>query len=645
MPPATKTIEYRPDIDGLRAIAVLGVVFYHANLGFPGGYIGVDVFFVISGFLITSLLLKELRQGTFSLLGFWERRARRILPALIAVVGAILIAGWFLLLPADYEILGKQIVALAALSSNVKFWLETGYFAVSANQKPLLHTWSLSLEEQFYLLIPLLLWALFRLRKASWVAPVIFLVAVASFALSVIGSYHAPSATFFLLPMRAWELAVGSLLTFAVPVSKPTHRAVMAWCGLAAILIPFFFYAPGIRFPGLTALPPVLGTALLIWTGTQIPTAICQQPKANRLLASRPLVWIGLLSYSLYLWHWPLFAFDKYISSTPSSLALRLFLVVGSVMLAWFSLRFIERPFRSRAFIQSRNHVFGLSLAAVSTLMLISFLLWKTHGARNRLSPADQRIASGARDFAFRDSLTLKDIPDHLVQLGVSGSSPKVLVWGDSHAMAILPAVDLACIEAGIAGRAATVHSTPPVLEWFGKFEYGLNENSPAFNAAVLDYIRKAAPKGLSLVILAADWEAYLENSNSNERFHAALRQTVKEIQSVGCHVIILIDVPRFPFDPPRALALNALLGRSSKHLVITSAQHLANTALQRPILSDLNQGGAKVVDPAKFFTDNNGIISPADSTGALYFDKHHLSTHGSMRLKPTFSALIQSDI
>ena len=375
MSSASHKIAYRPDIDGLRAIAVLGVVFFHAGLGFPGGYAGVDVFFVISGFLITSLILKELRQGTFSLLGFWERRARRILPALTVVVVAILIAGWFFLLPADYEVLGKQIVALAALSSNIKFWWETGYFATSAEEKPLLHTWSLSLEEQFYLLIPLLLWFLFRLRKSSWVAPVLFLGAIASFTLSVIGSYRAPSATFFLLPTRAWELAAGSLLAFVQPIPQPRLRTLIAWLGLAAILGPLFFYAPGIRFPGLTALPPVAGAALLIWSGLRPPssdlrpptsdlrppTSVLRPPSSdsrlplpNRLLATRPLVWIGLLSYSLYLWHWPLFAYCKYLSSTPPTLPVRLSLVAISVLLAWLSLCFVERPFRSRSLVPTR---------------------------------------------------------------------------------------------------------------------------------------------------------------------------------------------------------------------------------------------------------------------------------------------------
>ncbi len=649
MPPVSNNITYRPDIDGLRAIAVLGVVFFHAGLRFPGGlriqggYVGVDVFFVISGFLITSLLLKELQQGTFSLLNFWERRARRILPALAVVVTATLAAAWFFLMPADYAVLGKQVLALIGFSSNIKFWLECGYFADAAETKPLLHTWSLSLEEQFYLFIPLLLAGLFLIRKANWIVPTLALGALVSFGLAVYGSYHAADATFFLLPTRAWELATGSLLACAPPIAQTRLRTLLAWFGLAAILVPFFCYAPGIRFPGLTALPPVAGAALLIWSGFQPPTASRHLPVPNRLLASPPLVWIGLLSYSLYLWHWPLFAFQRYIAYTSASRSVRLSLIGAALILAWLSLRFVERPFRSRALIRSRNQVFALSSVVVTMLTFAAVMLWKTNGATQRLSPAVQQIAAGATDYAFRNGLTAQDIPNHLVQLGAPTPPPKVLVWGDSHAMSILPAIDLACTDAGIAARAATAHATAPVLGWFKDSKHGLSDNAPAFNAAVLDYIKCAAAKGLSQVVLAAHWEWYLEDGAENAHFQAALCQTVRAIQAAGCHVFILIDVPGFPFNPPRAYVMNALLGKPTQPLVIDSAQYMADTALQRPIFAALIKNGVTVIDPAEFFTDARGIISPVDHMGALYFDKDHLTTHGSQRLKSTFNSIVRS--
>ena len=644
MPSPSNRINYRPDIDGLRAIAVLGVVFFHAGMGFPGGYVGVDVFFVISGFLITSLLLKELRRGPLSLLDFWERRARRILPALAVVVAVILAAGWFFMLPADYEVLGKQVIALVAFSSNIKFWRETGYFAAAAETKPLLHTWSLSVEEQFYLLIPLLLAFLFRIRKSQWIVPILLLGAVASFCLSVYGSYRAPGATFFLLPTRAWELAAGSLLAFAQPIPQARLRTFLAWFGISAILLPFFFYSPGIRFPGLTALPPVVGAALLIWSGLQPPDSKFRLAVPNRLLAWRPFVWIGLLSYSLYLWHWPVFAVPKYISDTPASLPLRVALVAVSVILAWLSLRFVERPFRSRSLIRSRNHVFALSAGTMAVLVLTSLLLWKSNGAPNRLSPQAQRFAACATDFDSSNNLTVKDIPDHLVQLGAPKMPPKVLIWGDSHARAIIPVVDIACKEAGLAARAATANATAPVLEWFIVNKWGLTENGPAFNRAVLDWIKSAASEGLSLVILAARWDIYLEvEPAENKQFQEAMLRTVREIQATGCQVVILGQVPRFPFDPPRALSLNEFLGWHSNNLWIDSEQYLADTALQRPVLEDLTRHGVTLIDPAEFFADKNGIIHPGNKMGSFFRDQHHLSTYGSKRLLPAFRTILQS--
>lgn len=339
---------YRPDIDGLRAIAVVGVVLFHAGLEVPGGYIGVDVFFVISGFLITGLIVKDLNNQSFSLLDFWERRARRILPALAVVTAATLIAGWYILMPSDYKRLGSSVIALAALASNIQFYRSTGYFAPASKEMPLLHTWSLSLEEQFYLLVPLLLMLLFYLRKPSWFQMALIVVSIGSLIMATIGIRYAPSATFYLLPFRAWELALGSLLAITQPLKQQKTRSTLAWIGLGGILVPYALYSARTPFPGLTAIPPVVGAALLIWTG--MPGASPTIP--NQMLGARPLVWIGLLSYSLYLWHWPLFAYYRYLFSSEPPLAPALLIVSISLVLAWLSLHYIEHPFRSKSLIR-----------------------------------------------------------------------------------------------------------------------------------------------------------------------------------------------------------------------------------------------------------------------------------------------------
>ena len=257
---------YRPDIDGLRAMAVLSVLLFHANLGCPGGFVGVDMFFVISGFLIFQLIFEELNSRTFSLIAFWERRIRRILPALVTVVLAVLVAGWFIFLPDDFQKLGKSAIAQATLSSNYFFyeqWLEgAGYFAPALDPKPLLHTWSLAVEEQFYILFPLILMLAARSRRRPF-AETILIIAIGSFALSVYGSFQLPAATFYLLPTRAWELLLGALL-FLMHGKITTNRwleEAAGWVGLILIVGSIFFYDAFTRFPGRAALPPCLATA------------------------------------------------------------------------------------------------------------------------------------------------------------------------------------------------------------------------------------------------------------------------------------------------------------------------------------------------------------------------------------------------
>ena len=262
MTPIASGMPYRPDIDGLRAVAVLSVLFCHAGLSFPGGYVGVDVFFVISGYLITSLILKDLDRGTFSLADFWVRRIRRILPALLAVTVATALAGWFLLIPSAYASLGKSIVGLALLVSNVQFWRETGYFTATAEEKPLLHTWSLAVEEQFYLFVPvflLILARVLRFRRVSWL---VALASIASLGLSIYGTQrHAPRRS-PCSPTRAWELFVGAMLAIRPGGwldDSPRRKEVAATLGLLLILIPCLLYDRRRRSPGFPPSPPSWG--------------------------------------------------------------------------------------------------------------------------------------------------------------------------------------------------------------------------------------------------------------------------------------------------------------------------------------------------------------------------------------------------
>lgn len=633
-------ISYRPDVDGLRAIAVLGVVLFHAGLGMPGGFVGVDIFFVISGFLITSLILKDLQAGSFSFLDFWERRARRILPALSVLVLATLVAGWFLLLPADYRSLASSVIALGVAASNVQFWRKTGYFQTAAEEVPLLHTWSLSVEEQFYILIPIFLFILFRIGRSSWVVLALGAGALLSFGLSCYTVERSPSATFYLLPTRAWELAAGSLLAFARPIPNDRLRSIMAWGGAAAVLLPFFLYAPGIRFPGLTALPPVAGTALLIWSGMRLQSGT--PPLPLKILAWRPLVWIGLLSYSLYLWHWPLFAYYRYLHSSPPGGLMSVVFVVLSFVLAWLSLRFVERPFRSRSVISSRNLIFSLSAATVVPLLLIAFILRESGGVPQRVPPEVRQITAAIKDETYLIDMTPGDVPDNFIPLGSKEVSPEILVWGDSHAMAILPGINAACEEMGIAGVAATSSATVPVLEWYLRNRYGLSEEAPIFNQAVMDYIREAAENGsLRQVILAARWTVYLDDDERREGLGKALAVTIREIRDVGCEVILVKEVPTFPRDVPRSLVLYRMVGWDSLLPVLEPDLHFEVSQVQDTLFADLLKNGPdgiRIFDPLDFLVFSNGHIQPVDEEGApLYWDDNHLSVIGSLRLREAF--------
>ncbi|MEJ7639836.1 MAG: acyltransferase family protein, partial [Singulisphaera sp.] len=585
---------YRPDIDGLRAVAVLSVVFCHAGLSFPGGYVGVDVFFVISGYLITGLILKDLDRGTFSLADFWVRRIRRILPALLAVTVAASFAGWFLLIPSAYASLGKSIVGLALLVSNVQFWRETGYFTATAEEKPLLHTWSLAVEEQFYLFVPvlLLLARVLQIRRMFWL---VALAAIASLGLSIYGTERYASATFYLLPTRAWELFVGVLLAIR-PGGRPDVSALRkefaATLGLLLILMPCLLYDQGTPFPGLSALPPVSGAALLISSGNS-PGRL---PSASRFLTWRPLVFVGLISYSLYLWHWPLFAFAKNQTISALSPNQRLMLVVASLTLGVLSWRYIEVPFRSRRLLASRRQLLSIAAFSYVALLCIGIVLYGGGGFEGRLPPLARRFADTSKtDSRYGRNVEVEDIPGNLIRLGDADGAARLLVWGDSHAMSILPAIDALCREAGIKACAATHTSTPPVIDYSSRQRYGLNERAISFNASVMGYIKSGE---IRTVLLVASWGTYFEEAP----FPDALLRTIDALRAAGVNVYFMNDVPIFKFDVPKALVLYSWRGWDLSRLALPSGEYERMNGFHREFLRRLKDRGVNILDPIPIF-------------------------------------------
>ena len=383
-------LEYRPDIDGLRAVAVMVVVMYHLGVGFTkGGFIGVDVFFVISGYLITAIIAAEVKAGTYSLLGFYERRVRRLFPALFVVLIFSSCLAFVLLFPPELEYFGITLVATTTFLANILFYSGDGYFAGTRETIPLLHTWSLAVEEQFYLLFPLVLAPLLRRNKEALCWLIFWLTLLLSFAFGLYLVRYDQSGAFFLLPPRAWELLLGCLLALgAIPeLRDERYRQWASIAGLLAILIA----AAEVRsatFPGWAALVPCVGAAAVIHSGVKGDTVV------YRALASRYAVFFGLISYSLYLWHWPIIAFYKAHHGVAISKPEMLVLGIASIAAATLSWRYIERPFRQRTVLPRRRAIFSAAAMASTSAMALAVLLLATEGLSNRYPASVRRLAA-----------------------------------------------------------------------------------------------------------------------------------------------------------------------------------------------------------------------------------------------------------
>ena len=577
-----KTKQHRPDIDGLRAVAILPVILFHARLGCPGGFVGVDVFFVISGYLITSLILKEMQAGTFNLFHFWERRIRRILPALVAVVLASLVACWFWFLPRDFEMAGKSAIAQALLVSNFFFWSQAGYFDAASETKPLLHTWSLAVEEQFYLFFPLLL--IFLARRRLPLVKAIAWLAVVSFAASVYCTYAHASFNFFWLPTRAWELMIGALTALArgqFPASRKTNE-ILGWLGVFLIVLVVFLYDENTRFPGLAAVAPCVGTAMIIISSESSLSQV------GRVLALKPVVFVGLISYSLYLWHWPLLVFCRYWSFEEPSGGLRAALLAASGILAVFSWKYIEIPIRKRLVFQSRRQIFSFAACAGLVMFATGFSIFLGRGFPARIPNYAVHYTDGSTNAAFQVEISLTQaMAGEFVELGSMGSGTNqpvnLLIWGDSHAMSLIPVLDELCLRHSWAGIQATHSSTAPVLGYCCTAKYSLHEKAPQFNNAVLDYIaRNHVPN----VIIAAFWSSYLRDDPGHaESFKTQLLKTVRAVMDTGAKVYVIKDIPEPGFDVPRYISLAEARGRPLDSLGVTVKQYqLANEDLKKNV-------------------------------------------------------------
>lgn len=569
--PTIARTAYRPDIDGLRAVAVLSVLAYHYSAPFPwpllpGGFTGVDVFFVISGFLITSKLRDDIAAGEFSILGFYDRRIRRILPALIVMLAVTLFAGKFLLMPGDYKALATSTATAAFGASNFFFLANTGYFDQSADLMPLLHTWSLAVEEQFYVVWPLLLFVIARSRKR--VDIVLGAIVILGFAASLVWFDADPKGAFFLAAPREWELAIGALLVFLPPLPRLLGEAAAA-LGLALIGAGFLLVSAA-SFPGAAALYPCIGAALVIWP-RRVPT------KAAALLGF--LSPVGLISYSLYLWHWPVWVlFRVYINNGTPRIREAMALAAASVALATLSYFFVEKPFRKRRWRPAQSVQAGL-LACV-LIFCGAMYVNRKDGMPERVPPyfAGMQSLDAMWDWPCDRQKVISDLEGTWCTFGESWNEAKTkaVLWGDSHAMVFAPLIEPFARKNNAAMM--LYEQCAPPIDSHRFFLYAPHNPSMRDYCEVLHSRIVASLKvhdEIKLVVLAASWiwlpatiytniDTLWNVEIGSKLLEDALDQTLDDISKPDRRVVIITSVPQWSHDPvPCELANSGLLRRS----------------------------------------------------------------------------------
>lgn len=648
-------MKFNQDINGLRGVAILAVLLFHFRVpGFGGGFVGVDIFFVISGFLLSDIILGKLQAGSFSLLGFFMHRVRRIVPALYVMLACCLLLGWWWLAPADYKELGKETAYASLFITNHLFVRDSGYFATEAASKLLLHTWTLGVEWQFYLLLPLLLAGIWRFGVRH-LKSLILLLALISLGLSIFGAIWRPEATFFLLPSRAWEFLLGTLLVLhRQRIEQARLGRWPAGCGFILLLACIGLFDERLAYPGYWALLPTLATTLILMAPGGLP---------SRLLATAPLQWLGTLSYSLYLWHWPLYvACGYYLNGRPTASFAGLF-ILASLLMGWLSYRWVELPIRQNTHWWNYRRLGVLACCGCLLLYPAGRWLQSSHGAANayRLSASVLAYAQGSEDkpketarchfgaeHPFQDAQQFCRYPG-------APEQPPLFLWGDSHADALQAAVQQLAQARQMPLTVATFSACPPLLR--GAVASQEPELCRTGNQAALAQLR-ATPG--ATVLLVARWSAYLQGRNESHEqdndflwspdgstragtmstprriadFRQALLDTSCALRDAGVKVLLLGPIPEVGVSVPSALARKSMYGSQQETRVSRADYQRRNqTALQ--LLTEAEaQCGARLIEPATQLCP--GDYCQIEQEGrSLYYDDDHLSGRGARLLLP----------
>lgn len=639
-------MNYRAEIDGLRAVAVLPVILFHAGYSaFSGGFVGVDIFFVISGYLITSIILSEMEQGRFSIVNFYERRARRILPALFCVMAITLPFAWAWLIPSEFKDFSKSIVAVMAFASNILFWQTSGYFDSTVESKPLLHTWSLAVEEQYYVLFPIFLLFAWRLGRRNLAALVLLLV-IASLMLAQFTTHAAPDASFYLLPTRGWELGIGALA--AIYMGKNGQMTVskvwsefLGMVGFVLIAASIFMYDAQTPFPSVYTLAPTIGTALII--------LYCRKSTlVGWILTRKAMVGIGLVSYSAYLWHQPLFALARQRSANDPGLLTFTVLSLASIVLGYLSWRFVERPFRDRNSI-SQQQVFAFSAVGIAIFLCIGLAGYQTNGFREREKwdgiehAFDTQGELGSGNRLCEKNRIDSVLGPQVCVIGDRAKQPNGVLWGDSYAGALMHGLDAQLRRSGQAFYVVLSDGCIPV-EGAWRTRKGVEFNCvESRHRQFVDQLLRQ--DGIQTVVWIGAFSALL-GSKPHEEYvidgvpaeHTVTKrrivETLAKFEGAGKRVVFIGNTPKFPeFVADYAIRRFAATGGD----IDATVQKVSRTNLARRI----NQGDvlaeahlyAKVIDGLQLFCDRDSCSSHDADGRLLFIDNNHVSHIGSERL------------
>ena len=651
---------YRPEIDGLRSIAVLAVVLYHFGIsGVQGGFVGVDIFFVISGFLIGGLLWREAEtSGTISLGRFYMRRIKRLAPAYVAMALASLIVGYMVLLPFEFREFGKSLIAATVYLSNVNFFREAGYFDTASEDKVLLHTWSLSVEEQFYIVLPVLM--LLLMRRSLGLRALLWISFIASLVACIWITTRSQPAAFYLFPFRAWELLAGVLLAIESQRRTLPQHVTASYAGLIMVMGSIAFIPSGTQFPGWHAAFPVLGTVLIIANGQQVNLI-------NRALSNPAPVAIGLISYSLYLWHWPVLTLSRYYRGAYSNAVETMLWLLLCFVLAYLSWRFIERPARQSAIRPWPTFI----TAALTSAVLIGLggYIFIKDGMIERFNPPLRTHIDASADFLQDWSRCSINPAGPFAGLEVCPIGPDgpadVLIWGDSHVRALKEGLEQAAFEA----------DTPALLIWragcapvFGlekretSASLAQNEACTAANAQIEIALQEPRFKR---VLLVGRWAYYASGSGvgrdkenrisltvtgttgtQSEQFLNGLTRTAQILSDQDTDVFVLGAIPEISDYDSRQIA-RALAGHRMDDDALEDAvtlplsAHNARTEDTTNALTNLKSSGIRLLDPSPHFCDSNQCSALYDGA-AQYFDNNHIINSAARRIRPLFAPVFE---